>query len=42
MHVLDIEVARYFFEVNNFNNSFDAAFLEGLEDIGYIIDSYYE
>ena len=42
MHVLDIEAARYFFEVNNFNNSFDAAFLEGLEDIGYIIDSYYE
>ena len=42
VHVLDIEIARYFFEVNNYNNSFDAAFLRGMDEIGFIIDSYYE
>ena len=42
VHVLDIEIARYFFEVNNYNNSFDAAFLRGMDEIGSIIDSYYE
>tara|TARA_Y100000590_G_scaffold423658_1_gene529761 strand:+ start:2482 stop:4521 length:2040 start_codon:yes stop_codon:yes gene_type:complete len=42
VHVLDIEIARYFFEINNYNNSFDAAFLRGMDEIGSIIDSYFE
>lgn len=42
VHVLDLEVARYFYEVNDYNNVFDSSFLTGMEEINSIIDSYYE
>jgi len=42
VHVLDLEVARYFYEVNDYNNVFDSAFLAGMEEINSIIDGYYK
>lgn len=39
-HILDNEIAQYFYEVNDYNNTFDEAFIEGVKSIRAEIDSY--
>lgn len=39
-YILDNEIARYFFEINDYHNSFDEAFVKGIKSVSAEIDSY--
>jgi hypothetical protein len=39
-HVLDNEIAQYFYEVNDYNNAFDKRFLEGIRQLQEEISVY--
>ena len=39
-HVLDNEIAQYFYEVNDYNNAFDKQFLKGIRQFQGEISSY--
>ena len=40
VHVIDNKIAKYFYQVNLFNDEFDKEFVDGIKNISSIIQDY--
>ena len=39
-HIIDDEIAQYFYEINDYNNAFDKQFLKGIQQLECEISTY--